>query len=110
MQIWRLPPDFWTAIEKGIQHLSQDTQESTSPPLPFENFSQPNQESPPISLKRTKVNQVGEHLQGSLVTQVAEIHHRACPLEMAGPASPRAEPQIRHINVGPLPSYMEIPQ
>jgi hypothetical protein len=36
MQMWRLPEDFWTAIEKGIQHLSQDTQESTSPPLPFQ--------------------------------------------------------------------------
>jgi hypothetical protein len=35
MQMWRLPAEFWTAIEKGIQHLSQDTQESTSPPLPF---------------------------------------------------------------------------
>jgi hypothetical protein len=27
MQMWRLHADFWTAIEKGIQHLSQDTQE-----------------------------------------------------------------------------------
>jgi hypothetical protein len=36
MKMWRLPADFWTAIEKGIQHLSQDTQESTSPPLPFQ--------------------------------------------------------------------------
>jgi hypothetical protein len=35
MQMWCLPADFWTAIEKGIQHLSQDTQESTSPPLPL---------------------------------------------------------------------------
>jgi hypothetical protein len=35
-QMWRLPADFWTATEKGIQHLSQDTQESTSPPLPFQ--------------------------------------------------------------------------
>jgi hypothetical protein len=36
MQMWRLPADFWTAIEKGIQHLSQDNQESTIPPLPFQ--------------------------------------------------------------------------
>jgi hypothetical protein len=36
MQMWRLAEDFWAAIEKGIQHLSQDTQESTSPPLPFQ--------------------------------------------------------------------------
>jgi hypothetical protein len=36
MQMWRLPADFWIGIEKGIQHLSQDTQESTSPPLPFQ--------------------------------------------------------------------------
>jgi hypothetical protein len=35
-KIWRLPADFWKAIEKGIQHLSQDTPESTSPPLPFQ--------------------------------------------------------------------------
>jgi hypothetical protein len=35
-QKWRLPADFWTAIEKRIQHLSQDTQESTNPPLPFQ--------------------------------------------------------------------------
>jgi hypothetical protein len=33
--MWRLPADFWTAIEKGIQHLSQDTHNSTSPPLSF---------------------------------------------------------------------------
>jgi hypothetical protein len=36
MQVWCLPADFWIAIEKGIQHLSQDTQESTSLPLPFQ--------------------------------------------------------------------------
>jgi hypothetical protein len=33
------------------------------------------------SLQRTKLNQVDEHLQGPLVTQVAAIRHRACPLE-----------------------------
>jgi hypothetical protein len=36
MQMWLLPADFWTAIEKGIEHLSQDTQESTSPTLTFQ--------------------------------------------------------------------------
>jgi hypothetical protein len=36
MQMWHLPADFWTSIEKEIQHLSQDTEESTSPPLPFQ--------------------------------------------------------------------------
>jgi hypothetical protein len=34
--MWRLPADFWTAIEKGIQHLSQGTQEKNSPLLPFQ--------------------------------------------------------------------------
>jgi hypothetical protein len=28
--------DFWKAIEKRIQHLSQDTQEPPSPPLPLQ--------------------------------------------------------------------------
>jgi hypothetical protein len=36
MQMWRLPANFWTVIEKGIHHLSQDIQESTRPPLPFQ--------------------------------------------------------------------------
>jgi hypothetical protein len=36
VQIWHLPTDFGTATEKGLQHLSRDTQESTSPPLPFQ--------------------------------------------------------------------------
>jgi hypothetical protein len=36
MQMWRLPADFWTALEKGLQHLSRDIKESTSPPLPFQ--------------------------------------------------------------------------
>jgi hypothetical protein len=27
IQMWRIPADFWTAIEKVIQHLSQGTQE-----------------------------------------------------------------------------------
>jgi hypothetical protein len=34
--MWHLPADFWKVIEKGIHHLSQDTQESISPPLPFQ--------------------------------------------------------------------------
>jgi hypothetical protein len=80
------------------------------PAFNIPNFSQPNQESPLIILKRTKLNQVDEHLQGPHVTQVAEIRHRACMLEMAGLASPRVGPQVSHSNVGPLPSNMEIPQ
>jgi hypothetical protein len=36
MHMWRLPADFWTALEKGLQHLSRDIKESTSPPLPFQ--------------------------------------------------------------------------
>jgi hypothetical protein len=36
MQMLRLTADFWTAIEKGTQHLSQDAQEPTSPPLQFQ--------------------------------------------------------------------------
>jgi hypothetical protein len=35
MQMWRLPADFWTAMEKGLQHLSRDIQE-TIPSLPFQ--------------------------------------------------------------------------
>jgi hypothetical protein len=80
------------------------------PTFTIPNFIQPNQESPPISLQRKKLNQVDEHLQGPPVTQVAEIRHRACPFETAGLASPRVGPQIRHSNVGPLPSNMAIPQ
>jgi hypothetical protein len=72
------------------------------------NSSQPNQESPPSSFQRTKLNQVDEHLQGPPVTQVAEIRNRACPLKTAGLASPRVGAQIHHSSVGPLPSSMEI--
>jgi hypothetical protein len=36
MQMWHLPADFYKAMEKGLQHLSQYTQEYTSPPLHFE--------------------------------------------------------------------------
>jgi hypothetical protein len=36
MQMWRLQAEFWTAIEKGLHHLSSDLKESTSPTLPFQ--------------------------------------------------------------------------
>jgi hypothetical protein len=41
MQMWRLPADFWTAMEKGLHHLSRDIQESTSPSLPFQTSFNP---------------------------------------------------------------------
>jgi hypothetical protein len=41
MQMWRLPEDFWTALEKGIQHLSRDIKESTSPSLTFQTSVNP---------------------------------------------------------------------
>jgi hypothetical protein len=34
--MWRLPADFWTAMEKGLHHLPRDLKESTSPTLPFQ--------------------------------------------------------------------------
>jgi hypothetical protein len=34
--MWRLPADFWTAIEKGLHHLPSDLKESMSPTLPFQ--------------------------------------------------------------------------
>jgi hypothetical protein len=34
--MWRLPADFWTAIEQGLHHLPGDLKESTSPALPFQ--------------------------------------------------------------------------
>jgi hypothetical protein len=34
--MWKLPEDFWTAIEKGLRHLATDLKESTSPPSPFQ--------------------------------------------------------------------------
>jgi hypothetical protein len=34
--MWRLPADFWTAIEKGLHHPPSDLKESTSPTLPFQ--------------------------------------------------------------------------
>jgi hypothetical protein len=80
------------------------------PAFSIPSFSQPNQESPPSSLQRTKVNQVDEHLQGTPVTQVAAIRHRACPLETAGLVSPRVGAQILLSNMGPLSSNMAIPQ
>jgi hypothetical protein len=34
--MWRLPADFWKTLEKGLQHLPRDIQESTSPTLSFQ--------------------------------------------------------------------------
>jgi hypothetical protein len=34
--MWRLPADLWTALEKGLHHLTRDIKESTSPTLPFQ--------------------------------------------------------------------------
>jgi hypothetical protein len=53
MQMWRLPPDFWTSMEKGLHHLSRDIQESTSPPLPFQ----------------TSVNPLNNHLRAAFQEQ-----------------------------------------
>jgi hypothetical protein len=58
------------------------------PAFTLPNFSQSNQESPPSSIQRTKLHQVDEHLKGSPVTQVAEIHHHACLLKTAELTSP----------------------
>jgi hypothetical protein len=41
VQMWRLESDFWTAMEKGLQHLSRYIQESISPSLPFQKFVSP---------------------------------------------------------------------
>ena len=51
--MWRFPADFWTAMEKGLQHLSQDTKESTSPALPFQ----------------TSINQIRNHLRAAFHEQ-----------------------------------------
>jgi hypothetical protein len=53
MQMWRLPADFWTTMEKGLEHLSRDIQESTSPALPFQ----------------TSVNPLGNHLPAAFHEQ-----------------------------------------
>jgi hypothetical protein len=39
--MWRLPADFWTAMEKGLQHLIRGTQEYTSPSLPLKTTFNP---------------------------------------------------------------------
>jgi hypothetical protein len=41
MQMWRLPADFWTDIEKGLHHLTSYLNESTSPTLPFQISANP---------------------------------------------------------------------
>jgi hypothetical protein len=53
MQMWRLPAKFWTEMEKGLQHLPPDIQESTSPSLPFQ----------------TSVNTTRDHLRAALKEQ-----------------------------------------
>jgi hypothetical protein len=64
------------------------------------NCSQPNQESPPSRIQRTKLNQVDGHLQGTPVTHMSAIRHNACPIKTDGLASPIVGSQIRHSNVG----------
>jgi hypothetical protein len=53
MQMWRLPADFWTAMEKELQHLPRDIEESTSPSLPFQ----------------TSVNPIRNHLRAAFQEQ-----------------------------------------
>jgi hypothetical protein len=53
MHMWRLPVDFWTDLEKGLQHLSRDIKESTSPPLTFQ----------------ISVNPIRNHLQAAFEEQ-----------------------------------------
>jgi hypothetical protein len=58
MQMWRLPADFWTAIEKTLHHLPTDLKESKKPTITFSNLSKPNQESPTGGLSGTKLDQM----------------------------------------------------
>jgi hypothetical protein len=108
--MWRLPADFWTAIEEGITHLSQDTQETTTPTLPFPNISHSNQKPPLYGLQRTKFNQVDEYPQGTSVIQVAEIFHGSPLLKIDSRMGPRVRPSIHHFNVGSLTTNMAILQ
>jgi hypothetical protein len=72
----RLPADFWTAIEKGIQHLSQETKESTSPPLPFQILVNPiRNHQPRAALKEqtsTKWMNIYKGLRGTCLLKRAE--------------------------------------
>jgi hypothetical protein len=79
------PADFWTAIEKVIQHLSQEyTQESTSPPLPFQMSVNKIRNHLRAAFKeQNSIKWTDKHLQGSSVPQVAAICQSACPLETA---------------------------
>jgi hypothetical protein len=80
------------------------------PATTFPNYSQPNQEPHPCRFPRTKLSQVGAHLQKLIVAQVAAIRNCACPLKMAEPMSPIMGFKTHHSNVGPLHTDMATPQ
>jgi hypothetical protein len=67
MHMWRLPADFWTALEKGLQHLPRDIKESMSPTLPFQ----------------ISVNPTRNHLRAAFQEQNSikwtTIYREACP-------------------------------
>jgi hypothetical protein len=57
MQMWRLLADFWTAIEKGLHHIST-SKRIKEPTITFSNLSNPKQESPTDGLSGTKLDQM----------------------------------------------------
>jgi hypothetical protein len=82
MQMWGLPTYFWTALEKTSAPIKRH-KIINKLITTFSNFHQPNQKSPTGIFPRTKINQVDELTQGTPVTQVAAIRHRAHPLKKA---------------------------
>jgi hypothetical protein len=94
----RLPAEFWTALEKGLQHLSRDIKESTSPPLPFQ-----------IPFKN-KIQLNGRTFSRDACPTSGSNSPPHTSAKKTRPTRTRIGPQIRHSNVGPIPSNMTIPQ
>jgi hypothetical protein len=100
------PKYFWTAMEKRLQHPTQDTRSSTSPPLPFQTTSNPIrkhfhtafQEQHPIKWTSIYKGHLSHKWQ-----QFSTVH--VCLKGMM-----RTGSNICNITVGPLLTDMEIPQ
>jgi hypothetical protein len=105
MQMWRLLADFWTDLEKGLQHLPQDIKQSTSPILPLQISVNPIRITYG-SLSRTKLNKMEELTQGTHVPQVKAILHRTRPFKKI-PTRTRMGYQIHHNIMGPFTSNIK---
>jgi hypothetical protein len=108
MQMWRLPADFWTDIEKGLNNLHTDLKESTIPPLPFQISVNPSRNHLRASFQEQNSIKWTNLLKGRMShrwQQFSTANIRSKKL-----TGTRMGPQIHYRIMGTFPSNMAIPQ